>query len=337
MASNSVKPLPLVSFEAILSEPLLPIPWLVEPLIANENRVIVYGEWGACKSWLLLDLGLHIAAGKAWLGKFPVPKAKRVLYVDEEMSERTLRRRIKRLAEGAGLGEAALPFRTLSGFGLRFNAEGPKSLLAALLSGDFDADVMIVESFRRILVGSELEAADVADFWRNVKPIVKTGKTLIVSHHMRKYRQDGSNSVRDRASGSTDIMAGADTAFAVHRQSGDAVIVEQPKSRDAEEAESFVVTLYDERKDGPVILQYEGPSSATTQKATEQDRAISLIWKFLSARDGRTAMAHQIDEYLGGDGISERTGQRARKAMRQSCRLNSLGGGRWQLPEDATS
>jgi RecA-family ATPase len=38
------------------------------------------------KSWLLLDPGLHLAAGKPWLGKFSIPHPRKVLYVDEEMS-----------------------------------------------------------------------------------------------------------------------------------------------------------------------------------------------------------------------------------------------------------
>jgi hypothetical protein len=39
--------LPLRSLETLLSAPLPPTDWLVEPLIANGNRVLVYGEWGS--------------------------------------------------------------------------------------------------------------------------------------------------------------------------------------------------------------------------------------------------------------------------------------------------
>jgi RecA-family ATPase len=86
--------LPLISFERVMADDAPPVAWLVDPLIADGDRVVVYGEFGAMKSWLLLDLSLHLAAGHPWLGKFPIPVAKRVLFIDEEMNERTLRRGI---------------------------------------------------------------------------------------------------------------------------------------------------------------------------------------------------------------------------------------------------
>src|SRR5262245_2539774 len=55
----------LLSLDAILSEPIPPVEWVVEPLIGIGNRVVVYGEWGSYKSWGLLDLALRIAAGRA--------------------------------------------------------------------------------------------------------------------------------------------------------------------------------------------------------------------------------------------------------------------------------
>src|SRR5262245_18882979 len=93
---------PLLSFAQIITEPIPPVDWLVEPLMAQGNRVVVYGEFGSYKSWTLLDLALHLAGGRPWLGRFPVPSPRRVLYVDEEMAQPELRRRIQQLARGAG-------------------------------------------------------------------------------------------------------------------------------------------------------------------------------------------------------------------------------------------
>jgi RecA-family ATPase len=99
-AAGKTPGLPLISFASIMSEPLPPIEWDVEGLVARRERVLIYAEWGALKTWLGLDLGLHLAAGGKWLDQFNVPEARRVLYIDEEMNERTLRRRIKRLGAG---------------------------------------------------------------------------------------------------------------------------------------------------------------------------------------------------------------------------------------------
>ena len=88
----------LISLESIMEEPLAPVEWLVGPFIGLGNRVVLFGEYSAFKSWTLLHLALTIAAGRPWLDRFPVPSPRRILYVDEEMNPRTLRRRVKQLA-----------------------------------------------------------------------------------------------------------------------------------------------------------------------------------------------------------------------------------------------
>src|SRR5262249_44010054 len=185
-----------------------PPSWLVEPLISNGSRVVVYGEWGSYKSWGLLDLGLSISARTAWLEKFPIPSPRRVLYVDEEMSERVLRRRIKRLASGME-GTSPAIFRALSRQGVRLTAAGATRLLENLQASDFDPEVVIVETLRRVFVGNENEAKDVAEFWRVADVILKAGKTLIVSHHMKKPSANGGDDVKHRASGSATQSCGA--------------------------------------------------------------------------------------------------------------------------------
>jgi RecA-family ATPase len=253
------KPLPLVSFETIIEEALPPVEWLVEGLVADGDRVMLYGEFGSFKSWVLPSLGLYIAAGRPWLGKFPIPQSKRVLYLDEEMHPRTLKRRIQRLARGMGLSSNQLPLQTLSRFGTRFDGPGVLRLLSDLTAVGFDPEVVIVETFRRVLRGNENEASDVAEFWRSLSPLAK-GRTVIISHHMRKRSMMSSSNSRERASGSTDILAGADAALAIQRIGRDALVVECVKLREAEEPEPFVVSLYDESQDGPVELRFEGAS-----------------------------------------------------------------------------
>jgi RecA-family ATPase len=292
---------------------------------------------------LLLHLGLHLAAGRPWLGKFPISAPKRVLYVDEEMNERTLRRRIKRLGLGAALGPDSVAFQVVSRVGLQFDATGARCLLDALRHSDFEPDVIIVETFRRVLKGSENETEDVTAFWHNVLPIVNAGKTLVVSHHMRKPKTKGEaqgegGRNRERASGSTDILAGTDTAFAVQRREGvDAVIVECVKSREAEEEGRFVVSLRDEGKDSPVEMVYEGSPrefQAETRKATQ---AATVISEYLSGRPETMALTGEILEHLKANGVAARTGQRALKDMKKDRRLDQPERGTWRLLAEEAS
>jgi RecA-family ATPase len=235
----------------------------------------MFGEFGSMKSWLLLDLAIHLAAGVPWLGQFPVPKAQRVLYVDEEMSERTVRRRVKQLGQGANLNQAELPLAVLSHAGVRFTQDGAWVLLRFLEHCQFDPDVMIVETFRRILHGDENSSEDVSQFWCAVEPIRKAGKTLIVSHHMRKPNSTGSEALRNRASGSTDILAGADTGLAVERLESGLLRIECVKMRNAEEPLPFHVRVVGAGVDGPVTLCHAEPGLVPPAKTSGERKSYS--------------------------------------------------------------
>lgn len=325
------RPLSLVSFETMLREDLPPIDWLVEPLVEQGNRTVLFGEFGSMKSWLLLHLALHIAAGKPWFGRFKVPKARSVLYLDEEMSSRELRRRVRQIAAGAGLNDA-LPFRAVSQYGERFTEDSVEKLLAGLKAQRFMPDVIIVETLRRVLDGNENEAIDVSNFWQAVTPIFVAGKTLIVSHHMRKPNPQGGGEARYRASGSTDILAGADHAFAVSKK-GDLITVECVKSRPAATPPPFRVRFTDldgvDGQDRPVELRPEDAPGDSTP--SEVDRALALLPGAFREAPELTAKTQEVIAYLKMQGFPKRTAERVLKTAWQRNILEKGGRGIWRL------
>jgi hypothetical protein len=326
-------PLPLLSFDRIVAEPLPPAEWLVEPLIGDGSRVVVYGEWGSFKSWALLSLGLHIAAGQPWLGQYPVHGSRRVLYIDEEMSPRLLRRRVKRLAAGMDPSPERLPFRALSRRGLRLDAHGVTALLADLKASGFDPDVIVVETFRRVLVGNENDAREVADFWRAVDPIIRAGKSLIVSHHMKKPQAGGKGSTRHRASGSTDVMGAADDALAFERAGKEGFTVEPVKCREAEEAAPFAVSLVEPQgPDGPVLLRHEGSPADFKGQAGKVAQAESLILAALREAPNETLGTASILATLRAKGVKEKTAWRALANLKARGSVLNPEKGVWQLP-----
>ncbi len=330
MAIDPNKPLDLISYAEIMEEDLPPVAWLVDGLIAQGDCCIVYGEYGCMKSWVLLDLGLHIAAGKPWLGQFPVPHPQSVLYLDEEMHERTLRRRIKRL----GTDKTPLPFMALSRKGVKFEEAEVSQLLASLIESGFDPDVVIVETLRRVMQGDEREAEAVATFWRNVQPILRAGKTLIVSHHMRKPNAQGRDDIRYRASGSTDLMAGPDTAFAMERATKDRLVVACIKSRNAEEPDPFVVSVNGDSKDSPMALRFEGfqQSKQDTGKLKE---ALPIIVDILSQVEEHKAKASDLKAILATANVTKRTAEAALALAVKLHMVDRIKKGWYQLPEKA--
>jgi RecA-family ATPase len=325
----------LIRFETIMKEPLPPIDWLVEGLIPRGERTLLYGEWGCMKSWVLLHLGLHIAAGKPWLGRFPIAQPRSVLYLDEEMPERALRRRIKQLGIGAELATGDLPFCAISHLGSRFREGYAEDLLKELRDKGFDPDVVIVETFRRVLVGNENEASDVSAFWQNVSPIQSEGKSLIVSHHMRKPSTMGHDPNRNRASGSTDIMGGADNAFSVTRKHGeDAITIECEKARTTEEPSPFVMSLHERDEDNrPVEMCYEGSSDEHEEAVKKVDRAVKLVERYITGRPEVDIATGEVVEALKGEGVKERTADRALKKASKCGRVTKVRRGVWRATE----
>ncbi|UVT21131.1 MAG: AAA family ATPase [Nitrospira sp.] len=305
-------PLPLVLFAKIMESELAPVEWVIEPVIAKGDRVIIYGEYGSMKSWLLLDMGLHIAAGEHWLNQFKVPSPARVLYLDEEMNSRTLQRRIRRLGIERNFRASDIPFAHLSQVGITFNADGAGQLLEALNQSQFDPDIIIIETLRRVIVGSENEAESVGAFWRNLQPLRVSGKTIIISHHMRKPNPNGWDDNRHRASGSTDILAGADSGFAVMRK-GNALQVQCVKSREAEEVKPFLVAFQEgQGNERPISMQFESFNETSNAQRPESqvEKANRLIQDYVSRTTERHAATEEILAYLSGFGITERTAQR---------------------------
>jgi len=323
----------LITYRTIMQESLPPIDWLVEGMIASDDRVIVYGESGSYKSWLLLHLGLHIAAGKRWLEEFAIPQAKGVLYVDEEMSERLLRRRIKRLGLGAELDGEDIPFQALSHGGIKLDEQGAVRLLALSEENRFNPDVIIIETMRRVIVGSELNVDDVGRFWANIEPLRLAGKTVIVSHHMRKPSQHGVNQTRYRASGSTDILGGADTVFSIMRRSGHQIEVKCEKSRNAEEPPAFGVSLHDTGADSPVEFHFEDCREGTHEPMGQMARAVGLIMQYFSAAYQWTVRTNELKAHILAQEIPKRTYERAWKEVKDSGKVEGLGGRSWQLSE----
>mgnify|MGYP001606045231 CR=1 FL=1 len=244
---------PLISYQEVLSRDLPPLIWDVQPLISRGDRVVIFGEFASMKSWLVLHMALHLGAAADWLG-FKVEEQRRVLYVDEEMNERTLRRRVKRLGQGASL-TLDEPVQFLSRAGVRFDSYGAQALLSYLSKHRFTPQVIIVEALRRVLVGDENESRDMAQFWRNLEPISRDGTTVVITHHMNKPPMQGKRAARYRASGSTDILAGSDASFAVERIGPDVARMTGIKARDDVELTPFLVQLDDAgNRQGPVRL-----------------------------------------------------------------------------------
>jgi hypothetical protein len=195
---------------------------------------------------------------------------------------------------------------------------GGHILLDRVAKADFKPELIIVESMRRVLVGSENEQVDVSGFWRAVEPILKAGMTFLVSHHMRKPHEEGPDSVRYRASGSTDLIAGSDSAWAMTRTAQTTATLEAIRIRLAEEPKPFSVEFNWEGETGPVSAVLGLPPEEVSQGG----QAVILILDILEAGSAAT---RALEAACEAKGVSRRTFHRALESLARQGRISKVG------------
>lgn len=332
------KPFPRPVMHAdLVRETPPPIQWDVEPLIGHGDRVVVYGRSGAKKSWILHHLALHLAAGQTWFGKFAINEPRTVLYIDEEMGKLRFWRRHSRLVEGLGYGDINLPLGALFRHGFLVDATGPEQLLADFDTWDWKPDVIIVETFRKVLVGDENHAPDVSAFWRHLNPIIEASITFIVSHHTPKGLLKPGPETIYHASGSGEIVGGGDVAFGVYSVPGsDEIHVQNGKARDGRDAMSYIIRAdFGETTDSPVRFclddSKEAELKAQQLNINKVQQAVRLICAYLQEQSDQMAKRANIVAYLASQSISESTMERALGEMKAEGMIDNPKQGYWRL------
>ncbi len=148
----------------------------------------------------------------------------------------------------------------------------------------------------------------------------------------------GPDPSRYRASGSTDILAGADTGFAIEKEGRRLFTVECVKSRNAEEPKTFAVRFHCEREDSPVELRFDGNRSGSENQTTEKQRAMGVIYLYFNMLGPcDVATPNELRERVSEEGITGRTFERAWKAVKQSGKVEKGRGRTWRLKEEYRS
>jgi hypothetical protein len=212
LAVETLTPLPKVSrFEKpsmVKTRP--PKPWLLENLVGERDFVMVYGQPGAGKSFVALDLAVSLCLGRSFAGRFPaVQGPKKVLYcASEDYSWRA-----ERL--GAGVRKYGSTEEHLDGF-LTFLEAVPNLFLATgeNSTGDFiqevideglKVDLIIIDTLADALAGAEENSAsDASTVNSNIKRIRETLQcAVLVVHHTGKNGESerGSSAYRAKADG----------------------------------------------------------------------------------------------------------------------------------------
>jgi hypothetical protein len=312
-------PPPLYS-DDVHGKPVPAVDWEVEGLAIRGKINLIYGASTAMKSWLAMSLGLHLAAGKPWLGRFNIPEARHVVYVDEEMGEDMMQRRLIQLTSGANLPKNDRRFVSFSYTGLRGNEGSVEMFLQYLKQLEIDPDVIIIDSLIRVIDGDENSNTDAAAFWRAMRRLSGGKRTIFPMHHISRVNRDG------LPRGASDMLGGVDTGLLVRRKAGGLVLVEPKKARGDREAVPFVVSVASKDRNSPVVL-----SMAEDQPADRPTPEAIIIQHLKAGHSGERA---GIVEAVKQGGFSEDAGDRTLRRLVDGGIVLKGGRGIYILPPE---
>lgn len=160
-----------------------------EVLIAVDSDVMVYGDGGAAKTTLTIDLGFHMASAREWLG-YPIPRAVNVMVIENEGQRAMFRKKIKRkLAawDGPDIGGRLKIEEAPWGRFTFATAEWRAGLAQAIKESEID--VLIIGPLSRIgmnAAGTLQEVRAFMEYVADVRAQIGRPLTVILVHHENK-------------------------------------------------------------------------------------------------------------------------------------------------------
>ncbi|UIJ43781.1 AAA family ATPase [Sphingomonas cannabina] len=266
-------PLPLVWFDD--NQPYLSGNWLIKNVVPAEAFVTIIGHPGCGKSFLALDIALHIASGRQWQDR----KVKQglVLYLAAE-GQRGQQNRVeawRRHNEVDGLPFALIPVA----INLRdAKADLPKliaTIEAAVAMAGLPLAALVVDTLNRTFGGGDENGVDMSAYVDNVGKIQSHFDcTALVVHHIPKNAE----TISERGHGS--LRGAIETSLLVQAdaESGVRTLICK-KQKDAEDGWKLqfrlkVVELGEDEDGDPVTSCVVVP--ATDEIAAQRSRGPSL-------------------------------------------------------------
>lgn len=229
------------TFELLTIDGLRKLPppeWLVHETVVSDGLTIIYGEPGAGKSFIALDMALRIALGRDWHGY----RTKRagVLYIAGE-GVRGVGKRIEGWALHHGMDLSNIPFVVLPVAPQLLEAPDRAKLIRTIDEAkrqlNFEIGLTIVDTVSRAIAGFDENGQEtMSAFVKGCDEIkAHTGGAMIGIHHSGKDKDRGMR-------GSTVLLGACDAAIRLTKDSG-IVTLTFEKQKDAEEQRPIYFNL----------------------------------------------------------------------------------------------
>ena len=265
--------------------------WLIKGVLPKADLVVLYGESGSGKSFIVTDIALAMARGVAWRGLRT--RASRVLYVVAEGGGGYVSR-LQAYAAHHQVDLGNLPFGILHAAPNLTKPEDVAAVVASVKAWG-GADVVIVDTFAQVTAGANENAGeDMGLALANARAIGRAaGGTVILVHHAGKDATRG-------ARGWSGIKAAADAELEVVRAEDGARVLRTTKQKDGRDDGQWGFRLADvwlgEDEDGDDVTScvVVESTAAVPERKVKKGRAPG------SAEVA--VMAAVADLSIGGDG-----------------------------------
>ena len=198
---------------------------IIEGGVLPEKSVQVIGGMSKIgKSIMAMNEALCIASGKPFLLQFEVPRPRRVIYFQAEISLGPLQKRLRTMIEAENIEPEAQErfFHVPSCKGIKITQyQHLRHVMDACK--DIGAEVVIIDPLSRFFMGNENHAMDVQKLVDAIDQMVaRLGVSVILVHHHGKPPQDG-NGQRQGAQqlrGSSVLFDAFDSYLSLNKKNG---------------------------------------------------------------------------------------------------------------------
>ncbi len=201
----------VISISEIMKIDVKEIDYWLKPFIPKASLVLIGGKPGSFKSNIAMLFSLLMVSRTQLDSRTMRLQGKpKILYYDLENDAQVVAMRVKYFANGVNIEpDGMLSFRNMfSKFDMNKEIEICKGY-----------DIIVLDSYRRFLEGDENKSEVTDKFYRTfLKKMRDMGKTVVILHHVRKSRADGTFSdddLIDAFRGSSDIPSQMDLVYSV--------------------------------------------------------------------------------------------------------------------------
>jgi hypothetical protein len=300
--------------------------WIVDTLLKEKGIAMLSGDPASYKTFLLLDLAICFATGGMWLNKFQCEKQK-VWMLDKESILSNLKKRFECMRGGKEVIESEDIILSCDQV-VTLHKDGKiwdQTLEKAAQRG---VKVLIMDSFRRFITGSENESEVTNNFFSQIAKCRTFGISVIFTHHHKKKVKDIREEASQKLRGSSDILSYLDTHLVVEKATDGPLLKLTPnKIKEGPEVEPIAIRRATDENN---LIFFESEGSASNfvfdSKPKESEKASKRIMEILK-NVPLGLLRKEIDEQLVPKEFSKDAITKALKMLQTQELILKVGSG----------